>query len=765
MAIVTAQTPVARKAAAAQQATLSALVKRATGLAGEGLPDMVRRIVSALLDLTGAEPDPREVMRRVRSGNLLKTNSYAFCHIAEAAIERALRAALAALQPAAPTQPAAPLELRLVPFDEIDQQLALGALSRPFDLEYAEHLATLGVRLGLLLGRDLVRAAHNPFRPEVLLGALHAAWCEFEPDPDAHGLMAPLLRPGVMVDLAPLYDAIGAELKPARARQESQARFSKTDDRAARKAEQAHRDALLSGQLRQMFDGALAVDVPLIPNLPQGSGGWRPSAAGGFAVAALPPRGDAAPTAATPALATAALGQGAAVHPAPAVAADKTLLDLLARLGASPAAHIGGADAGAPADAAAVAPHGVFYLPRLRQSLPRGSLPRADETTLDLLSRVFETVLLDAAIPAETRELIAFLQVPVLKAALRDRSFFYEAAHPARRMLDLLSQSGWEQPAGPDDPMYRAMRSSVQRVRGQEQPEFDAALAELEAGIAARDSAEQAAIAGPIARATRQEKQLAAERSAERVVALRMVGEALAPLLSDFLAQRWTPVLGLAYAIEDTRPGAIDNATRTMDDLIWSVKPKPTPAARQALIKRLPALLASLNKWLDAIRWHDAERLQFFAGLAECHAAIVRAPVELSPERQLELAVEAAQQDALRRVAQEQAQADSDNLGDPDDPDDPDDPALQGALASLERGARFELTTDGVLRKVRLAWVSPLRTLFIFSGAGRQEAFSLPARQLLELLTEGALRALAPEGVVGRALSAAASQAPPVHGA
>ncbi|MDN4039180.1 DUF1631 family protein [Massilia sp. YIM B02443] len=715
MASVTAPIPAARKAAAAQQATLADLATRAGSLAHDGLPEMVRRMVSALLDLTGTGLDAREAMRRVRSGNLLKDNSYAFCHLAERAIDKALRTALASLQPA--PQSTAPQELRLVPFDEIDQQLALGAVSRPFDLEFADRLATLGVRLGLLLGRDPVRAAHNPFRPEVFLGALHAAWCEFEPDPEAHGLLAPLLRPSVMFDLGLLYDALVNMLQPARARQEAEARFNKRDDRAARKAERARRDAALSSQLRRLFDGGApgdGLDIPMIPNLPQGSGGWRPSAASGFAVAALPTQTDMVdpPSSAAP------ISGAHAFAPA-----DQTLLDLLARLGTSPAVMPDPGQAGTP--------HAVFYL-------PRASLPRADKTTLDLLSRVFETVLLDDAIPAETRDLIAFLQVPVLRAALRDRSFFYEEAHPARRMLDLLSQADWER----DDPAWRAMRHSVERVRDQDQPEFDAALAELEAGIAARERAEQAAIAEPAARATRLEKQAAAERSARRAVALRMVGEDMAPLVSHFLEQRWTQVVGLAYAVEDSRPGAVDNATRTMDDLIWSVRPKATQEARQALIKRLPALLAALNKWLDAIRWQDAQRLEFFAALAECHAAIVRAPIELSPERQLELALEAAQQDALRRAAQEQAQA--------------DEPAAEDdGLAGLERGQRFEFHEDGAVRKLRLAWVSPLRTLFIFSGAGRQEAFSLPAGRLSALIANGAMRALAADGLVRRVLDAA----------
>ena len=782
MATPSVQTNAARNAAA-QQATLAELVAIACRQAGTELGDVVRRIVSVLLDLTAAGPDPRAVMRRVKSGNLLKSNDYAFVHLATSALETALEAEIALLAPGAPAAQAAPVALSLVPLEQIDQQMALDAVSRPFDLQYSEQLATLGVRLGLLLGRDLVRAAHNPFRPAVFLGALHTAWCEFEPDPEAHGLLAPLLRPGLMIDLGPLYESLTEALKAARKGRGDDTRFAKTDDRAARRAERARREASLSDQLRQLFDPALA--VPEIPNLPQGSGGWRPSTASGFAVA--PPAvstpvsteagAQTGAQAGVPAGAQAAFHPGAPGHamstpahgftygaasgsPAPGAL---PLIDLLGRLGSGaaipgmPDLHQFALNAGAPGTTSTghgnkiSVPHGAFYLPRLRASLPPGALSRGDATTLDLLARVFEGVLQDDGVAPETRELLAFLQVPVLKAALRDRSFFYEEAHPARRLLDLLSQTGWEQPADQDDPVYHAMRRSVERVRDAEQPEFEAAVAELEAGLAAREAAQQAAIAGPIANATRQEKRVAAERSAQRAVARRLAGEQLVPAVAGFLEQRWSTALALAYTIEDTRPGAIENATRTMEDLIWSVKPKATQEQRKALIAHLPALLASLNKWLDATRWQDAERLQFFAELAECHASIVRAPIELAPERQLELAVEAAQQDALRRVAQEQAQAEDEAH------------ASQGpeadTLAGLERGMRLELAEGDRVRKVRLAWVSPLRTLYIFSGAARQEAFSLPAGRLADLLRAGAIRVVLAEGVVGRILGAAVGTA------
>jgi hypothetical protein len=416
--------------------------------------------------------------------------------------------------------------------------------------------------------------------------------------------------------------------------------------------------------------------------------------------------------------------------------AGASLLDLLAGLHTAPAAL----------------PHKVFYLPRLKASLPQGSLSRGEEHTLDLLSRIFETVLLDHSIPPETRELLRFLQVPVLKAALLDQDFFFEEAHPARKMIDLVSRMGWEQRIGIDDPVVQAMRRGVERVGRQPeaQPEaFAEAVADLEAELALEERAAEAAIAAPIARATKIEKQAQASRSARQAVAVRVADGELTAVVSQFLERRWVEVLTFAWLIEDERPGAVDNATQAMDDLVWTVKPKATQEQRKALIARLPRLLATLNKWLDAVQWQGAERLQLFAELAKCHLSIVRAPLELSPQRQLELAVEAARQDALRRIVHEQAVAQDD-----------DRPAESSPVDELERGMQLAFTQpDGSVRKLKLAWVSPLRTLFIFSAGARQEAFSLPAEKLVHAFRNGSVSVLALEGVVGRVLTQAMQDA------
>jgi hypothetical protein len=790
------------EAPASPQVLVEQLVVLAARNAGEQLITVVQNLSAALLDLTTPD-EARVVYQRVKSGNLLKQNSYAFVHIAASGIEAALRREAAALAPTNATGGDLSLDaLSLVPLAEMDNKVAFGVISRPFDIDFAEQLATLNVRLGHLFDRDILRGAQNPFRPEVFLAELDRAWREFEPDESAHELIQPLLRPGIVFDFAPLYDALNSAIK-RNGRQPAgsdKRQIKKTDDAASNRAARATSKAALAQQLRQFFGDAAvpagladAVDgfaipiIPDLPDMPQGKGGWRPSGASAFGALPAAPQGGAADgvhgahgATAHPGFAPAQphgaqVAHGAAGfaphHPAGmaqpygAPGADGTtmitapvhmapLLELLSKLpnsgnlplAASLPAHAGdGAHAGQQA----------FYLPRLKQSLPQGSLSRGDESTLDLLSRIFETVFLDEAIPAPTRELIQSLQLPVLKAALADKNFFFEEAHPARRMIDLLSRMGWDQRTDPEDPLYQAMARNIKRVEqdGAAQPElFAQAVAELEQSIADEDHALEAKLAAPVALALRQERTVISRRAAVDAIKLRIAGDAVVPVVGTFLEHKWCDVLTLAYSVEEQKPGAVNNATRAMDDLVWSVKPKATQEQRKALIARLPSLLTTINKWLDIIKWQDAARLQFFAALAECHASIVRAPIDLSPERQLELAVEAAQHDAMRLVAQEQAAAAQIEL-------EADDPVTQ-TVEGLERGRWLAFTQeDGSVRRVKLAWVSPRRTLFIFSAAAREEAFSISSELLASRVREGTATILALEGVVGRVLSEVLLQA------
>ncbi|NML60057.1 DUF1631 domain-containing protein [Massilia sp. RP-1-19] len=748
----------------ARQDLMDKLVGIVASHVNDNLMAVVNRIIADLLDAASASANGGAMFQRVKSGNLLKENSYAFFHLACTALADAVRKELVALAPVPVKSAGAAVPLGLVPLEEMDNRVAFETISRPFDVSCSDALATLDVRLGYMLERDVLRMNQNPFRPQVFLMAFQQAWIEFEPNAAGHELLLPLLKPAVLFEFAPMYEALNLAMvrKGVLPGSVDAYRIQKTDNAAAARAARVQEKAALSRRLQDFFSGGAATGdgmplIPDLPSMPQGNGGWRPSTAAGFDAPtpgeAVPTRGGFAEKAG--AAHQQADGAGGSIHPPAGVSSvsqapvltGASLIGLLGemqkRLPQLPAAGT--------ASEGGATPHNAFYLPRLKQSLPQGSLSRGDESTIDLLSRIFETVFLDDSIPAEIRDLIQFLQIPVLKAALSDKNFFFEEAHPARRMIDLLSRMGWEQRKDADDPLFQAMRRNVDLVgrdAGREQQAFAEAVADLEASIAADESVADSDIAGPIANALKQEKAVEATRSAKTAVAMRIGGNGAVEIVDSFLERKWTTVLTVAYSVEDDKPGAVANATRTMDELLWSVKPKVTAEQRKELIGKLPALLAALNKWLDVIKWQDADRLQFFAGLAECHVSIVRAPLDLSPLRQLEIAVEVAQQDAIRRIEKEQAADAQEQAAQADE-------ALV-TVDGLERGMWLEFVQpDDSVRKAKLAWVSPLRSLFIFSSGARQESFSLQGEALAQACRDGKARVIQESGVVARVLSEA----------
>lgn len=680
-------------------ALLQALVPVAVKHANAQIDAFSARLSNALLATAHAARDPQRARTALDAGALLKDNQYAFFHLATVHIERQLRAALAALlrspEPAAASTSLA--DLTLVSYDEMDQKVSLGAASRLFEHAHESALSTLCARLAALLEQQALPLAKNPFRPEVFLEAVLSAWSEFLPETQQSISILPLLRPELFVDLAPILKAVDQSL----ALQGVEARTAAV---ARSKSGRAGGEALApqtSQKLRRLFGADEA------------AGGTQSQTGAG--AAAQP------------------------VHPQLMQALSRLQKDSGIPIDAPPLA---GADADLRARLA--------QLPAIRQQLPQGALSRMDETVLDLLTQVFDTVFEDPNIPDEIKELIGLLQVPVFKAALLEKEFFFQQAHPARRLIEVLSKSGlgWNREKGRNDPLYQTMKRNVDRVQqdfDREVALFSDVVSDMEAFIADDEAATEQALSTPIAQAVNTEKMRIATRSAEEEVAVRLATGEVVTFVEAFLEKRWVPILSLAYSVKDEKPELLRSAVQTMDELIWSVKPKYTAAERKELISKLPGLLAALNKWITLMKWEDAERIQFFAELAECHASIVRAPLELSPQRQMEVAVEAARLAAEKRAARAASA--------------PPAPAVDEfvqAVETLERGMWLGFRQkDGTEKKLKLAWVSPLRSLYIFSSSGKDEAFSMSADALAQALREDRAHVMQVGDLVDRALNKA----------
>jgi hypothetical protein len=404
-------------------------------------------------------------------------------------------------------------------------------------------------------------------------------------------------------------------------------------------------------------------------------------------------------------------------------------------------------------DAGATALADASLLRQIWQQAPRGSLTQANENTIELLARLFDFMFREPHIPGDIKKLIGRLQLPLLKTALDDQDFFFLEDHPARRLVELAAQSGlaWDQARGRDDPLYRMIEDVVGRVQREHRPQpalFDNAASELAAWLAQEEQAGAAALSQAIDAALRQERIAHARQLAMGDVALRLETGEVAGFIEIFLETHWSRVLGLGHRLREARPEVLYNALEAMDDLIWSVKPKSGPDERKELLARLPSLLAMLEAWLNVVKWDGPERAAFFSELAERHASLARASVELSPRQQLEITMDVAQK-ASERSLDRQTQAQHEQAAD----------EFVRLVDRLDPGLWIEfLRNSGVKVKYRLAWVSPERSRFVFAGRPGQEPITLTFDQVAQSFRHARATIVTADAVLERAMAAVLEQ-------
>jgi hypothetical protein len=274
---------------------------------------------------------------------------------------------------------------------------------------------------------------------------------------------------------------------------------------------------------------------------------------------------------------------------------------------------------------------------------------------------------------------------------------------------------------------------------------FDDVLKDLESFVAQQTEVASDAYSEAVAEAARQEKINRAKELAENDVAMRIETGEVAGFVEVFLETQWTRVLGLAHTVQDTKPDALHNALKAMDDLIWSVKPKATPEERKELLSQLPSLLSMLNAWLNVVKWDGPDRVKFFATLAERHATIVRTAMELSPRQQLEITLNVAQKASERRLNKRAMEHSGQEVDE-----------YVHLVDGLEPGTWIEfLRNSGAYEKCRLGWISPRRTRFVFVDREGRDAYILGFDEFVQSFRSNRAAIVAADSVVDRALAAA----------
>ncbi|HAZ61663.1 MAG TPA: hypothetical protein DCY89_08830, partial [Gammaproteobacteria bacterium] len=249
------------------------------------------------------------------------------------------------------------------------------------------------------------------------------------------------------------------------------------------------------------------------------------------------------------------------------------------------------------------------------------------DLTIDIVAMLFDYILDDRSIPSPLRALIGRLQIPIVKVALLDTSFFARKSHPARRLLNTLAEAAAGATSLPDesDPLYAMMEQLVTRVNREFEQDigiFSELLDAFERFLVEEGERRQL-------RSERTRKVIGAataslEEEISRLLDERIVGTTLNDCVRGFLSDQWRALLHSLSLQHGSGPGPFRDAIGTMDELIASIQPKHTPEDRRRLSTTLPALLARLKAGMERIEVPAANRKRFLSELARVHSDAVR---------------------------------------------------------------------------------------------------------------------------------------------
>ncbi|MEO6926695.1 MAG: DUF1631 family protein [Rhodanobacter sp.] len=598
-----------------------------------------------------------------------------------------------------------------------ETSMMLEQLGARGDMRHGRALYELGYRLAVLIGSPPLEGATLPFGPHALARAFHVASAELTL-PHAHQLL--LLQhfdQTVIPALAELYDTIN---------------------------------------VRWQSDGILPRlrSIPIPRKINKHS---RPG------MSETAPAGESAAP-------TAPAAENASVPPSGGSREDsihvlESLRDLLSRRGGSQSAATGEV-AGQVASEdelqlalgalqqhlAEVTDHASRELRsagRLREELlaqlnlgkpadaPRTQLTSEQGDTVELVAGLFEQLGQQLQHGGNAHSLLSNLQLPVLRVAVADHSFFEKREHPARQLLDTVAAAANDWLDGSDDESNRPLATKLEQLvsrANQEPPSaglYTTLLADIEHHLALLTRKAQAAERRHVEAAQGRERLDQARLRASTLMAERFAQSPPRGLLRALLDRAWSDVLALTLLRHGEDSDAFRAQLAITDQLLGRL---PTPDRLR--------LQQEVESGLQQIGMHAEESIQVAQRLLGAGTADPSADLPSATDLALRLKQhqrlgeqQADHESATARPVIKPAMATKVSASSPAVPEtrlpaiEPRELHIEQHLRKLPFGSWFEFVdpTTGQIARRKLAWYSPMsgRCLLVSRRGQRGEEMTM----------------------------------------
>ncbi len=259
-------------------------------------------------------------------------------------------------------------------------------------------------------------------------------------------------------------------------------------------------------------------------------------------------------------------------------------------------------------------------------------LQGAEEDTVDLIGLLFEQFTNDDALDRVVKDEITRLQLPLLRLALMDQSFFTRPEHPARQLLSLISEIGshWVTNGEKDRQIVPKLQRTVDRLLNEFDDDtemFDQFCEELEKDVDKVKKRAKINEKRALEATKGKEKLQLAHRRAEEEVEKRTSKAEIPAFVEQLLIRSWANVMALTLLRHGDESEEWQAALAVADDLIASVSPKPDGESRKIWREKLPDLRKALEEGLTLVGHHHDDIRRIFGELSYCQGWALSAEV------------------------------------------------------------------------------------------------------------------------------------------
>ena len=354
------------------------------------------------------------------------------------------------------------------------------------------------------------------------------------------------------------------------------------------------------------------------------------------------------------------------------------------------------------------------------------AINQVDDDVINLVSMMFEFILDDRNLAAPMKALIGRLQIPMVKVAIADKTFFSKGGHPARRLLNEMAMAclGWQESSEESqrkDGLFSKMDETIRAIL----TEFDTDMSIFERLLVDFRSfldkekrraliLEQRTIDAEDGKAKSERARAQVEAELNRICA----GKELPLAVTKLLREAWANVMFITSLKQGVESDEWRNCSVTAQQLVWSVTAAMDKDNRQGLLKLVPELLQKLRTGLESISFSPFETTNLFKQLEVVHLARLRGDVKPQAEapavsaadlaaKASEMAAKNANVKAAMQEAQKRAQLAANAAA---------QAKVQDAPAAESPAAAVEVVSEPAVKTARAAEIPPAQQVVVKSA-------------------------------------------------